>query len=327
MPGFPSFPSSELPLPNSCDISTELNNSTFEEPTPAIAEENSRMNRHLITNQHTEKTAEPTTMAFKLHPNQDNEDSSHCRFCGGKLRNVGTYDDTTERQGGARPETDKNKTSAHALVNSEQMISIREQRSYRKRAKSKEKTPDCDTDMQECSAELSNTQTGSAMQLPELSNTQTRSDIQLPAGGVKLTNAAALTDIPDVNISENKGPLRTFPENEKSSTRNTKSKSHPQTTKKEKRFNEKGIKNEARMANHACPKEIESENIEESQVVSTESPNSIRNVAIEGNSNAPSEDNTLAITEFDNIDQRMTVDRGSISDNNSSDVIQPLKDK
>lgn len=74
-----------------------------------------------------------------------------------------------------------------------------------------EKTPDCDTDMQECSAELSNTQTGSAMQLPELSNTQTRSDIQLPAGGVKLTNAAALTDIPDVNISENKGPLRTFP--------------------------------------------------------------------------------------------------------------------
>lgn len=60
-----------------------------------------------------------------------------------------------------------------------------------------EKTSDCDTDMQECTAELSNTQTGSAM--------------QLPAGGDKLTNAAALTDIPDVNISENKGPLRTFP--------------------------------------------------------------------------------------------------------------------
>lgn len=294
-------------------MSTELNNSTYEEPTPAIAGENSRMNRHLITNQQTEKTAEPTTMAFKLHPNQDNEDSSHCRFCGGKLRNVGTYDDTTERQGGARPETDKNKTSAHALVNSEPMISIREQRSYRKRAKGKEKTSDCDTDMQECTAELSNTQTGSAM--------------QLPAGGDKLTNAAALTDIPDVNISENKGPLRTFPENEKRSTRNTKSKSHPQTTKKERRFNEKGIKNEARMANHACPKEMESENVEELQVVSTESPHSIRDAAIEGNSNAPSEDNTLAITEFDNIDQRMTVDRGSISDNNSSDVIHPLKDK
>lgn len=48
-------------------------------------------------------------------------------------------------------------------------------------------------------------------------------------------------------------------------------------------------------------------------MISTESPNSIRDVAIEGNSNAPSEDNTLAITEFDNIDQRMTVDRGSIS--------------
>lgn len=29
-----------------------------------------QQNRHLITNQQTEKTAEPTTMAFKLHPNQ-----------------------------------------------------------------------------------------------------------------------------------------------------------------------------------------------------------------------------------------------------------------
>lgn len=35
----------------------------------------------------------------------------------------------------------------------------------------------------------------------------------------------------------------------------------------------------------------------------------VANVATERNLNAPSEENTLAFAEFDNIDQRMTVDR------------------
>lgn len=51
--------------------------------------------------------------------------------------------------------------------------------------------------------------------------------------------------------------------------------------------------------------ELEPENVEGRRVVSSERPN----VATERNLNAPSEENTLAIAEFDNIDQRMTVDR------------------
>lgn len=51
--------------------------------------------------------------------------------------------------------------------------------------------------------------------------------------------------------------------------------------------------------------EMEPEDVEGRRVVSSERPN----VATERNLNAPSEENTLAIAEFDNIDQRMTVDR------------------
>lgn len=50
---------------------------------------------------------------------------------------------------------------------------------------------------------------------------------------------------------------------------------------------------------------MEPENVKGRRVVSSERPN----VATERNLNATSEENTLAIAEFDNIDQRMTVDR------------------
>lgn len=50
---------------------------------------------------------------------------------------------------------------------------------------------------------------------------------------------------------------------------------------------------------------MEPGNVEGRRVVSSERPN----VATERNLNAPSEENTLAIAEFDNIDQRMTVNR------------------
>lgn len=256
----------------------------------------------LGTNQQTEKTSVPATMAFKLHSNQDNGNSSYCCFCHGKLRNVGASDDTPEQQRVAGPKTDKKKTSAHKLVNSEPVISIRERRSQSKRAKGTEKTSDCDTNMQECTTELSNTQTGSAMQLSGVESSR----------GDELTNAEALTSFLAVN------PAHLIPliEKENSSTRNTRSKSNPPTSTKEKRFNEKGIKDE----------EMEPEDVEGRRVVSSERPN----VATERNLNAPSEENTLAIAEFDNIDQRMTVDRRvsrSVLDNNSSDVIRTLEDK
>lgn len=322
IPGFPSFPSSAFPSPNSNYISTELNNSfysPFEEATPAISGENSRMvsDDDLGTNQQTEKTSVPATMAFKLHSNQDNRNSSYCRFCHGKLRNVGASDDTPEQQRVAGPKTDKKKTSAHKLENSEPVINIRERRSQSKRTKGTEKTSDCDTNMQECTTELSNTQTGSAMQLSGVESSR----------GDESTNAEYLTSFLAVNIKgENPAHLRPLIEKENSSTRNTRSKSNPPTSTKEKRFNEKGIKDEGSMPNHALPNEMEPENVEGRRVVSSERPN----VATERNLNAPSEENTLAIAEFDNIDQRMTVDRRvsrSISDNNSSDVIQTLEDK
>lgn len=62
-----------------------------------------------------------------------------------------------------------------------------------------EKTSDCDTNMQECTSELSNTQTGSAMQLSGVESSR----------GDELTNAEALTSFLAVNIKgENPAHLR-----------------------------------------------------------------------------------------------------------------------
>lgn len=62
-----------------------------------------------------------------------------------------------------------------------------------------EKTSDCDTNMQECTTELSNTQTGSAMQLSCVESSR----------GDELTNAEALTSFLAVNIKgENPAHLR-----------------------------------------------------------------------------------------------------------------------
>lgn len=63
-----------------------------------------------------------------------------------------------------------------------------------------EKTSD-DTNMQECTTELSNTQTGSAMQLSGMESSR----------GDELTNAEALTSFLAVNIKgENPAYLRTL---------------------------------------------------------------------------------------------------------------------
>lgn len=55
-----------------------------------------------------------------------------------------------------------------------------------------ENTSDCDTNMQKCTTELSNTQTGSAMQLSGMESFR----------GDELTNAEALASFLAVNIKE-----------------------------------------------------------------------------------------------------------------------------